>query len=117
MADTRPIETLPSVPSGTTGDASTFQFKLNTVAIDLTSATIKIAWKRHNSNKIQATMSVSNGVTITNAIGGTIQIDEQIYDWKPGVYYADVDITLTGGKKLNYLRLKREITDNTGKDA
>lgn len=117
MADERPIETLPAVPSGTTGDASTFQFKENTVPINFTTATVKIAWKRHNTDKIQKTMTVSDGVTITNAIGGTIRIDEQIYDWKPGVYYADVDITLSSGKKINYLRLKREILENTGKDA
>ncbi len=117
MADSRPLETLPDVPSGTTGEASTFQYKENGTPINLTGATVKIAWKRYNSDKIQLTMTELSGVTITNAIGGILRIDERIYDWKPGMYYADIDIVLSSGKKINYIRLKREITDNTGKDA
>lgn len=117
MSDNRELYVLDPVVQGTTGDEVTIELKVNGVAVNLTSAAIKIAFVKHGSKKPIVTFSVGSGITVTNAIGGIFKINSGIYNWRTGVYFADVDITLSDGTKLNYLKLKIEITENKGKDA
>lgn len=117
MSDNRQLFELDPVVQGTTGDEVTIELKVNTVPVNLTSSTIKIAFVKYGSKKAIDELSVGNGITITNASGGIFKIDSRIYNWLTGVYFADADITLSDGTKCNYLKLKLEITENKGKDA
>lgn len=118
MADSRQEYTLMDVVRGTNLKEVTIGFAINSNPIDLTGATIKIAFKRYNSEKIIATFIIGNGVIVTNAIGGIIKLDKtKIINWPPGIYYADIDITLSDGSKANYVILKQEVTENLGNDA
>lgn len=118
MGDLREVHILKPVVRGTNLNEATFEYKLNSAAINLTSAVIKIAFKRYNSEKIIETFVIGDGIIVTNAIGGIFKLDKtKIINWPAGIYYADIDVTLADGSKANYIILKLEVPQNIGNDA
>ena len=94
----------PNHIKGDTFLAQSFIYKLNGVGIDLTGAAFKMMLKRCKQNTIAAlTLSDGSGITITDAINGTWEIDEQIINIEHGKYYYDVQMTSSDGTVSTYL--------------
>lgn len=49
------------------------------------------------------TLTVGDGITITNGASGIFKVDEQIIDWVSGNYEYEIIFTFTSGRKRTYI--------------
>lgn len=67
---------------------------------DLTGASILMKFRKKFAPNTDYTLSTSTGeLSITDAMGGIFQINEQIIGWDSGIYDYDVQITFASGYK------------------
>lgn len=84
--------------SGDTFQGVTFNLDFSDPSRSLTGASIAIDFRQSSpEGEIHKSMSVGTGITITNAFTNTFQIDKQIIDLEPGLYYYDVQVTFSNG--------------------
>lgn len=76
-----------------------FEILIDNVALNLTSAVIKMDIKKDACSLPTLTLtSVSNnGITITDAVNGEFKINQQIISIPAGNYQYDIQITLANG--------------------
>lgn len=77
-----------------------FQILINSVALNLTDAEIKIDLKKDlgSSPSLTLTSTANNGITITDAINGRFVINEQIFNIPACNYIYDIQITFPNGR-------------------
>lgn len=73
--------------------------------IDLTDATITATF---GLGRFRLVKKVSEGITITDAVGGVFQIDEHVLP-HAGMWVADLKIIYSTGRKKTYIRWEIEI--------
>lgn len=114
MANDNRIDTIfPSVPTNTDTEEVTFTYVVNSVPLNLVGAAIEIKFKKYDEPvKITKTLSVGNGITITNGVAGIFKVDSFRMDWKPNTYLFDIDVTPVGGPKKNWVKGKWVINEN-----
>lgn len=73
--------------------------------IDLTGVNIKIQF-RYNSKigDLQKEINNGDGVTISDAVNGVFSIDPFLIDWKPDLYFFDIQITFLNGIVRTYIQ-------------
>lgn len=85
-------------PRQTAGDTflqQQFTLLINGVAVDLTSAAIKLEFRKQNSNgEVVQTLTIGNGITIVSAIGGIFTVDEFQLPEEPAIYIYDIQFTI-----------------------
>jgi hypothetical protein len=103
---------------GDTYDGTQFTITVNSVALDLTGASIKMALKLE---KDQATADLEltttdGGITISNPpTSGIFSVAKQIIDVAVGKYFYDIQITLQDETVKTYISGRWKITqDITG---
>ena len=93
---------------GDTYNGATFTVTVNSVALDLTGASISATFKKDN---FTYTLSTGNGLTISDAAGGEFQVDEQVINWREGKYRYDITFTLSDGSIKSYIYGTWNITE------
>jgi len=95
---------------GDTMEKVSFNVTVNAVALDLTSAIIKMDLRKASDREVtdgtllkNFTTVASGGITITDAANGEFEIDEQVVDVIPGTHNYDIEITLSGGEVKTYI--------------
>ena len=108
------IYNIPDHYRGDTFDSITFTIKEDTVAVDLTGASIKMDFRnRSNTGKLQATVSVGSGITIDNAVGGVFTLDSFVNDWNADVYFYDLKVTFSDGLVNTYFKGSLTVNQDT----
>lgn len=100
---------------GDTFNAVPFELKINTVAVDLTGAVIKMQLKKCATDTTPAlslTSVSSAGITITNAASGLFKINEQIINIEPYNYIYDMQFTFASGEVKTYINGQFTITQD-----
>lgn len=91
---------------GDTFDEVPFELKVNTVAVNLTGAVIKMQLRKCD-NLTTAALSLTSvssaGITITDATHGKFKINSQIIDIDAYTYVYDIQITLSSGVVKTYV--------------
>jgi len=73
-------------------------------AIDLTGAAIKIQFRKGNKRGLlEKEFVISDGITLSNALGGIFQIDTFVLDWDVASYYYDIEMTFVSGVVVTYI--------------
>jgi len=94
----------PNHIKGDTFLAQSFIFKKNAVAIDLTGGSFRMMIKKHKRDTIAAvSLTDGSGITVTDAVNGVWEIDDQVIDIDEGKYYYDVEYTYPSGIIATYL--------------
>ncbi|REK56941.1 MAG: hypothetical protein DWQ49_09545 [Bacteroidetes bacterium] len=97
--------------TGDTFEGATFTVTVNAAPLDLTGATLEMSVLR-NDNKnpnvpkgklVLQLDSGGNGLTITDAVNGIFDIDEQIINLGVGDYYYDIKFSLSDGSVKTYI--------------
>ena len=89
---------------GDTMQAVNFTVTVNSSALDLTGATIKMDLRTSNGNLRKRFSSVDDdGISITNAAGGVFSVLEQIIDVPAMTYNYDIEITLSDDTVNTYI--------------
>jgi hypothetical protein len=108
-----------NIPAHISGDTwpgiGQISFNRNNIPIDFTNAFLEMGVKFNSSiaNPPVLTLTTLNsGITITNAISGTISILPQIIDIPPGKYNWYLSFTLETGEKKTYLMGQWHILPN-----
>lgn len=80
--------------------------KINTVALDLTGALIRMQMRIDSSATPikEFNSDVDGGITITDAAAGKFTFDEQIIDVPAQQYFYDIQIELADDKVYTFLR-------------
>lgn len=81
-----------------------FTVTVNTVVLNLTDATIRMQVRKSRNETPILDLALGTGLTITDAAAGKFKIDEQIISGTPGMYYYDIEITLSGGDVKTYIK-------------
>ena len=92
-----------------------FILEKNDLPIDLTGVSIAIQFRyRCKTGKVVKNISTGSGITITDAVNGTFEIDEFTpVDWEIGTYYYDVQITFIDGSIKTYVQGNVKILQDT----
>jgi hypothetical protein len=86
------------------------EVKINdTTPFDLTGIVIEMHICQEKNKTIVKKLTQENGLTITDAISGKFQIDEQIYNLPEGNYDFDFLFIYPDGKRRNYLKSSLKI--------
>jgi len=87
-------------------DGASFTITVNDIPLDMTGATAEAKFRRTLTNigPYALRMETDDGLTITDAAGGVIQMDPRTWDIGAGVYYYDVEITLANGDPVTYIK-------------
>ncbi len=89
---------------GDTWNGVQFTILSNGSAVDLTSATVRVMFRRESkTGKVVKSLTVGSGVTLTDASNGVLTIDAFTLDWSPNTYFYDVEVTLSGGTIRTYV--------------
>lgn len=89
---------------GDTFEGVQFTVTVNSVALDLTGATIKMQVRKSPTSAVIDTYTTTGGhLTITNAAGGIFTFDEQIISLASAKYYYDIQITLADATVKTYI--------------
>ena len=91
---------------GDTFKGTSFTVLVNTVALDLTGASIKMSLKRNNKPEtvVEKTFSTEDSsIVITTPLLGKFEIVKQIVDIPAFNYVYDIQITTQGGDVLTYI--------------
>jgi hypothetical protein len=92
---------------GDTFSEVAFEIKKNTVAINLTGATIRMQLRKNYSDvtpTLSLTSAGSAGITITTAASGLFKINAQIIDIELYNYVYDIQFTLSTGEVRTYVK-------------
>ena len=107
--------TIPTHEKGDTFGGITFTLEVNGAVLDLIGALIEATFVLQTNCAIRHTLTseVGGGLTIadTSPTSGIFYIDEQIIDWRAGVYDYEFKFTLADGRVKTYLEGTWEITD------
>ena len=98
---------------GDTFNQVAFELKIDSVAVNLTGAVIKMQLRKNASDVSPAlalTSVSSAGITITNASSGLFKINEQIIDIPVDTYQYDIQITFASGVVKTYIAGSFNIT-------
>ena len=72
-----------------------FTITKDNVAIDLTNATIKVAFRHlKKDGKVSKALTNADGITLTTPAQGKFKIDAFIADMPVGIHYYDIEITI-----------------------
>jgi hypothetical protein len=90
---------------GDTFDEMPFAIVKNSVALNLTGATIRMQLRRECGGLIALSLTsvASAGITITNAVGGLFKINKQIINIASGNYAYDLEILFSDGTVKTWL--------------
>lgn len=81
-----------------------FTLEENSSPVDLTGASIRMMLKIDATSAPALTVSTpSSGLTITDAVNGIFEFDEQIISVDAGQYLYDIEVTDSGGKVTTYV--------------
>lgn len=81
-----------------------FILEENGSPIDLTGASIRMMLKLTPQDDAALTVfTPSDGLTITDAVNGIFQFDEQVISVDAGEYFYDIEVTDSGGKVTTYV--------------
>jgi len=85
--------------------------------IDLTGATATCQFRRDSQNgDIQTELTIGSGLTLSDAEGGKLEIDQiDVLDWPPGIYYYDIEILLSDGRTKTYVGGTVNVLNSTTK--
>ena len=72
-------------------------------ALDLTGATIVLEVKKSSTSFVSKAFTIGYGITVLDAINGSINIDEFEVTLSPYKYIYTFKITLSGGVEKTYL--------------
>lgn len=90
--------------SGDTFDGVDFTVTVNAAPLDLTSATIAMIVKKDScQGQTALTLSIGSGLTVTDAVNGVFEIDEQIINLSPDTYYYEITFTLADSSVKTYI--------------
>ena len=100
--------TIPTTIFGTTLEAIEFTINVNGNPLDLTNVTIT-ARARHqrNTSRVQEFLT-----TITDAVNGVFQIDEQLIDWEVGTWLYSIQFTFHDQSRKVYVEGQFNVTAN-----
>jgi len=73
-------------------------------AVDLTDSTVKIQFRKENTDALVKTVTDGDGITITDAENGVIRVHSFIVTFAPGLYLYDVQITFPSGDVKTYIK-------------
>lgn len=91
--------------NNTTFPGVAFSVVLNSVALDLTDASIEMIIKRNDSIPVLTLSTAAETIIITDAINGIFQVKEQIISLPfNGLYSYDMIITFPSGKIKEYIQ-------------
>jgi hypothetical protein len=90
---------------GDTFDEMPFAIVKNSVALNLTGATIRMQLRSECGGLIALSLTsvASAGITITNAVGGLFKINKQIINIASGNYAYDLEILFSDGTVKTWL--------------
>jgi hypothetical protein len=107
-----PINQTAPIVKGDTFNGVTLTIKKNTVAVNLTGASVKLVFK-DNLQKTSATLEVGSGITITGALLGELQIDKiSRLDWSAGTHVGDLQITDSNNDRMTYCKIQIEVSED-----
>lgn len=89
---------------GNTFEQMPFELLQNNVPIDLTGAEIKMQLRKECNGVVYLELDQDNGITITDAVNGRFQIDEQIINIAAGNYKYDIRITFGDGTVKTWIK-------------
>ena len=107
---------LPDSYKGDTFESIQFTITVNSVALDLTGATIACKFRKDSKQGVLTkSITSSSGITISApATGGIFVIDAFDLDWAAGVYYYDIEITDAASVITTYvygtITIKQDVT-------
>lgn len=83
-----------------TFNAQPFSVSRNGSAINLTGATIAMMLRlvKTQASPDLSLSTATSGITITTAVDGEFEIDEQVISIDAGIYFYDLQLTESGGK-------------------
>lgn len=93
-----------SVLNGDTYAGCNFTITVNSAALNLTGAAIKMQVRKQREEAVVLELSTGSGITITTAAEGKFKINEQVISCAVGVYLYDIQITLSGGNIKTYIK-------------
>ena len=100
------IYNFPDHIKGDTFNGVEFTLEVNSLPVDLTNASIKMYLKTQSKAcDVVAKFTTDNGkLTITDAVNGVFQFDNQIININAGTYDYDIEITLNNGTIKTYIK-------------
>lgn len=81
-----------------------FEVLLNTVAVDLTGATIKMQLKDSSGKSVAEFSTTNSKLEITDAVAGKFAFKKQIIAVSPFRYNYDIQITFSNGDKKTWIK-------------
>ena len=104
-----------TITNNDTFDGAEFTITVNGSPLDLTSATIELQSRKKGTNELVWSIDTDDGITVTDAVNGVFEIDEQIISGEPGTFPYDIQITLSSGVIKTYVRgeltIERDYTE------
>lgn len=99
------IYTIPTHYRGDTLNSITFTIKENTIAVDLTGASIKMDFRRGtDTGALQESKTIGSGLLVTDAVNGVFEMIAYINNWEAGVYFYDMQITFPSSIIRTYVK-------------
>ena len=93
-----------TLKKGDTWNGVQFQYILNDTPIDLTGSVIKIEFRfLQKEGQLTATLTIGNGITLTDAQNGIFVIDPILITWKVGTHFFDIQLTDNTGIVKTYV--------------
>lgn len=93
----------PDHVKGDTFEGVQFTITVNSSALNLTGATIRMQMRLNSNAPVVKEFSVGNGLTLTTPASGIFTFNKQVISVPPGVYYYDIQITLSNGDIKTYI--------------
>jgi hypothetical protein len=93
-----------SVINNDTYPGVNFTVTVNTIALNLTDAEIRMQVRKTRDTAAVIDIAVGTGITITDVASGKFRIDEQIFSATPGNYQYDIEIILSSGEVKTYIK-------------
>jgi NADH:ubiquinone oxidoreductase subunit K len=90
---------------GDTFEAVNFEILVNSVALNLTGATLRMQLRKEFGGVVflSLTSVASAGITITNAVSGLFKINKQIINIDASNYIYDIELTKADGTVKTYI--------------
>jgi hypothetical protein len=89
---------------GDTFNGVQFEVLVNTIALNLTGASIKMQMRYTPTSVSVKEFNTTSGITITDATAGKFKINKQIIDIAFKKYFYDIEITLQTGEVYTYIK-------------
>jgi len=93
----------PNHISGNTFLGIQFEILVNSVALDLTNASIKMVLTTPYSKTANEFSTEGNNIAITDAVNGKFEFSEQIVTLTPNTYTYGITLTLGNGNVFTYI--------------